>query len=101
MRLFLSQTNLIETSPIRNKRTGEIAETLTVEVKLWDGDTEIDDSDITLAHVGGGVYSNKWPILEDLIDETNYDLEMNILNGAEVVWHFKGPIKAILRKIMS
>ncbi len=99
MRLFLNQTNLVSTSRLTNKITGNAEESLVIVVKVFDEtDTLVPDSTITLSHVGDGYYRNKLPKLEELIDDGRYQLEMIITKSGEDVWYFKGPIKAIVRK---
>jgi hypothetical protein len=98
VRLFLSQTNVVETSEITNKIDGSVADDLTIVVKVFDStDTVVPDSTVTLSHVGEGKYRNKIPKLEELIDNDRYKLEMKITREGEDIWYFKGLIRAIIR----
>lgn len=102
MRLFMKQQNVIETSPVRNVSTGEIVDTLNITFKVYDlTDALVPDSDISLGYDANGVYRGTCPMLEELVNNDIYNVELRVLNGATPVWYFKGPARAIIRSTLE
>ncbi len=98
MRIFMKQTNMIETAPAISKATGLPVETLAITFKVYDQtDTLIGPSSITLGHVAGGVYRGTVPELTALIHNEKFNVELEVRDGPTRIWYFKGPAKAIIR----
>lgn len=100
MRLFLNQTNDVWTDPVINDRTKAIETGAVAIAKLWNDKnktSQVPDSSITLNHTSGGVYLGTFPELEELIDKTEYYLEIDVRISGVRVWYFFGPITARLR----
>jgi hypothetical protein len=94
----MRQTNVLETTPVRDAVTKEIVDDLVIDVKVFDAtDTLVPDSDITLPHTVGGVYRGIMPKLEELVNNIKYQLEIDVKSGSVTVYYFKGSIKAIIR----
>lgn len=100
MRFFVQQTNYLVTDPVIDSLSKVAQTTAVVTAKLYEGDTLVEDSDVTLSHVGNGVYQGQWPVLDVIADEPNqtkYEIEFSITISGNVVHYLRGPITAVLR----
>lgn len=97
MRIFMNQTNLIQTTPLVDNE-GVPVTTAVITVRVLDSDSaEVDSSEIILDHVAGGIYKKAMPILDDLSAIANFYLEVSVAVESIVVWYLKEPIKALVR----
>lgn len=96
MRIFMNQTNMITTSPVLDNEDNPVTDAVIV-VKILNGNTEIPDSEITLDHVSGGIYTKSMPVLEELEQNETYNFEVTVTVEGIVVWYLKEPIKSIIR----
>ena len=100
MRLFMRQTNVFQTSPVRNRfPPRELLTELIITVKVFTAaDVLVPDSEKVLQHIEDGVYRETMPVLASLVDNTEYNLEIDVKSGTATIWYFYGPIKAIVRR---
>lgn len=96
MRIFLGQTNRLETTPILEVGTGTPLTALTITVKVYNGATLLET--LSLAHTSGGIYVGVMPKIASLVDGKEYSLEVDVVSSGTTVWYFKGPVSALLRK---
>lgn len=96
MRLFVNQTNHVYTDPVMDITvTPHIPITdATAVCNLYDmEDTLITNSNISLLHTTGGVYTGEWPVLS-VIKDVDYQIEIIITKAGKTIWYTKQVITA-------
>lgn len=97
MRIFMNQTNVLSTTPVLDNN-GEPVVDATITARILDSSSvEVPDSEVVLNHVAGGIYSEVVPMLEELVLNGDYYLEVTVEVSGIAVWYLKEPTKAIIR----
>lgn len=98
MRIFVNQTNLIQTTPVLDRTSTPVTDaTITAKILESNGTTVVTGSEVTLVHVSGGIYNKTMPLLATLANDGDYFLEVTVEVEGTQVWYLKQPVKAVIR----